>query len=323
MYRIRNFLAKYVREKITLRPSVEFPSKFIAWLDIQDERKGSVIDFVQFLTTSQVGFQNVPTPGYMVKMLRRLSETGFIFTIGNSLHESVTLILNHDGTELLGDYGAFDFLVEGFSHIRHRKESAILHLESTSHGETSSGTAFWIYRQPFIITAAHCVTDGEQFRISTVDSECITAIFVHKRRDLALIVTSDSSPEGLFIGAASVLGRVMAMGFPNLGTALPALITTTGEVSGTTCSYLSDEPYLITSCPIAGGSSGGPLVNETGQAVGVISRFGTDRNGTTNFGFGFCTPLTMEDLVAVKTEFTRFEFQVKDQWIVLEAEAVS
>ena len=144
----------------------------------------------------------------------------------------------------------------------------------------SRGSGFFIFyeNQYFIVTNAHVVDQaaGIHIRIPSLGQRPISAalISICHDRDLALLKIADEEWERvmrelggtipyLSLGDSDTIYRadeVLALGYP-LGQ--ESLKSTTGVVSGV------EDQYIQMSAPINPGSSGGPLLNEKGEVIGI------------------------------------------------------
>jgi S1-C subfamily serine protease len=137
----------------------------------------------------------------------------------------------------------------------------------------SSGTGFFITEDGYLVTNQHVAGKGAQVRLVTA-SGLIAAKVVHvdTANDLALL-----KAEGKFASlpvAASravMLGRTVAtVGFPNIGLQGFAPKLAKGEIAS--LSGAQDDPrYFQISVPVQPGNSGGALVDEHGNVVGVVA----------------------------------------------------
>jgi S1-C subfamily serine protease len=137
----------------------------------------------------------------------------------------------------------------------------------------SSGTGFFITEDGYLITNEHVAGNGAQVRLVTA-AGLISAkvVKVGAANDLALLRV-----EGKFEPLPVVASRVMKMGstvatvgFPNIGLQGFAPKLAKGEIAA--LSGAQDDPrYFQISVPVQPGNSGGALVDERGNVVGVVS----------------------------------------------------
>lgn len=139
-------------------------------------------------------------------------------------------------------------------------------------GLTSSGTGFFINNDGWAITNAHVVEGCA--RLTLVGVGDATEIKIDRLNDLAAvrIASAKAGQSKLPIRAKSArLGEdVAALGFP-LSTVLSSSIKiTTGNINSL-LGINDDTRYLQISAPIQPGNSGGPLVDDTGALIGVLT----------------------------------------------------
>ena len=137
----------------------------------------------------------------------------------------------------------------------------------------SSGSGFFITDDGFLITNEHVAWNGAQIRLVT-SAGLISAkvVKVDAANDLALL-----KAEGRFAAlpvAASrgvkLGGTVATVGFPNIGLQGFAPKLAKGEIASLSGAG-DDARYFQISVPVQPGNSGGALVDERGNVVGVVS----------------------------------------------------
>jgi S1-C subfamily serine protease len=137
----------------------------------------------------------------------------------------------------------------------------------------SSGTGFFITEDGYLITNEHVAGNGAQVRLVT-SAGLISAkvIKVDAANDLALL-----KAEGKFAvlpmapSRAVKLGSTVAtVGFPNIGLQGFAPKFAGGQI-GSLSGPEDDARYFQISVPVQPGNSGGALVDERGNVVGVVS----------------------------------------------------
>jgi TPR repeat protein len=138
---------------------------------------------------------------------------------------------------------------------------------------SASGTGFFISENGFLVTNEHVVRDATQIRLVT-SAGLISAkvVKVDAANDLALL-----KAEGRFAAlpvAASrgvkMGGTVVTVGFPNIGLQGFAPKLAKGEIAALSGAG-DDARYFQISVPVQPGNSGGALVDERGNVVGVVS----------------------------------------------------
>lgn len=122
-----------------------------------------------------------------------------------------------------------------------------------------------------IITNAHVIENGSQFLLGR-GKKPLNPIAVDQMHDLALLQgPTEGQGLPLRIGAPLWLGEaVMAAGYPLSDILGSDLKVTTGNISGLV-GPMNDISRFQFSAPIASGSSGGAIIDEQGNLVGITS----------------------------------------------------
>jgi S1-C subfamily serine protease len=137
----------------------------------------------------------------------------------------------------------------------------------------ASGSGFFITDDGYLITNEHVAGNGAQVRLVT-SAGLISAkvVKVDAANDLALL-----KAEGKFavlpVAASRAMklgGTVTTVGFPNIGLQGFAPKFARGEI-GSLSGPQDDARYFQISVPVQPGNSGGALVDEHGNVVGVVS----------------------------------------------------
>lgn len=136
-----------------------------------------------------------------------------------------------------------------------------------------SGTGFFISEDGFFVTNDHVVKGGTKISIVTSAGEIPAKVVkVDAANDLALL-----KAEGRFASlpilpsrGVKLGGTVATVGFPNIGLQGFAPKLAKGEIASLS-GAADDARYFQISVPVQPGNSGGALVDERGNVVGVVS----------------------------------------------------
>lgn len=137
-----------------------------------------------------------------------------------------------------------------------------------------TGTAFFVSWQGHLITNQHVIAGAKRIEIQLGDGELVPArvILEDEKNDLALLKT-DAIRTPLLVRDSHGLSRgtpVGALGYPLIplqGRAQKATIGHINALSG----LQGDESYIQLDAAIQPGNSGGPILNERGEVVGVVT----------------------------------------------------
>lgn len=128
----------------------------------------------------------------------------------------------------------------------------------------STGTGFFV-DTGLLLTAAHVVSGGQTVYVRAEDTTGTAQVTsIDQNQDLALLSTDARGTVLTLAGQRPQVGdEVFAV-----GAAAGSLSMTRGIVSG--YRTVDGHEYLQTDAAINGGNSGGPLLNEAGEVVGVV-----------------------------------------------------
>ena len=138
---------------------------------------------------------------------------------------------------------------------------------------TGSGTGFAITSDGYLVSNAHVVDAGTTFKVLTVRGLLSAMVVkVDAANDLALLKVDGNFSALPVTSSRSVkLGATVAtVGFPNIGLQGFAPKLARGEIASLTGAG-DDARYFQISVPVQPGNSGGALVDERGNVVGVVS----------------------------------------------------
>jgi S1-C subfamily serine protease len=136
-----------------------------------------------------------------------------------------------------------------------------------------SGTGFFITEDGFLITNEHVVKDAVQIRLVTRSATIAARVVkVDPANDIALLKAEGAFALVPVAASRSVkMGSTVAVvGFPNIGLQGFAPKLAKGEIASLSGAQ-DDARYFQISVPVQPGNSGGALVDERGNVVGVVS----------------------------------------------------
>jgi S1-C subfamily serine protease len=172
------------------------------------------------------------------------------------------------------------------------KRSTVLIGASVNGRSTGSGTG-WVLdaEQGLIVTNQHVVNSGTAWSVGLgTDKQPAVLIGSAPCEDLAVLRVSDRrNLRTLPIGKQTDFkqgDRVIALGYPGTASASPTLVFTAGNISAVNTTWDAqslDVPsypnVVLHTAQINPGNSGGPLINSSGELVGVNSAGLTQRGG--------------------------------------------
>lgn len=138
----------------------------------------------------------------------------------------------------------------------------------------ASGSGFAVSAKGDIVTNAHVIRGCSSVNVQILDKTSPADIaFQDDLNDLALLKVRnrDTVPLRFRREARPRLGEsVVAFGYPLQGILASSLNVTSGMISGL-AGLGNDTRFLQFTAPIQPGNSGGPLLDQTGHIVGVVS----------------------------------------------------
>ncbi len=166
------------------------------------------------------------------------------------------------------------------------------------------GSGFIYDADGYIITNAHVVENAVDITVTMADgsSRSAEAVGIDEKTDLAIIkITDPGKYQAAQLGNSDeiIMGEwVIALGNPfGLFSESKMPIATAGIISSLHMNFGFQQPGRIyqdmiqTDASINSGNSGGPLVNSTGQVVGINTFIFSGGNNSGSIGIGFALPI--------------------------------
>jgi putative serine protease PepD len=179
-----------------------------------------------------------------------------------------------------------------------------------SQSSTATGTGFVVDGKGHIVTAAHVVQGASSISVKFQDATTRTArlLGTDEATDVAVLSvdTSGLTLHPLSLGSSAALGigdQVAAIGDP---FAYERSLST-GIVSGLDRTISAPNGFTVahaiqTDAALNPGNSGGPVLDASGQVVGIVDQIATNGSSDTSSGVGFAVPIDL-----VKSELGQLE----------------
>lgn len=184
---------------------------------------------------------------------------------------------------------------------------AVVTVLADASGQTVSGSGVIISSQGYLLTNNHVVEGTNRVVVILADGTELPAdiIGTDMYADLAVLQTQGEFPTVAILGNSDTLKpgeTVIAIGSPLgdfVNTVTVGVISATGRVLDTGNGFLMED-LIQTDAAINQGNSGGPLVNLTGDVVGINTLVvrGSGFSNTIAEGLGFAIPINTARVVA-------------------------
>jgi S1-C subfamily serine protease len=135
----------------------------------------------------------------------------------------------------------------------------------------STGTGFFV-DGTHIVTCAHCVANSSRVTIVRSDNSKSEGkvMFADEELDIAVVTTDKQSPDSLGIGnsdAVKLLDDLYVFGFPLTSSLGSELSASHGKLNSRR--MMGGRNWLQLDAAINPGNSGGPVLNSSGQVIGI------------------------------------------------------
>lgn len=152
-----------------------------------------------------------------------------------------------------------------------------------------SGSGFFI-NDGYVLTNSHVVAGTKFVKVKLITNREIVGevVATNAKRDVALVKTETTGLKGLAVRTteAGIGSQIFVIGSPldaaNQGTVLSGIVSTYRTIE--------DQPYIQSDVGVQHGNSGGPMVDENGNVIGVTVS-GLSINGA-SASVNFFIPIT-------------------------------
>ncbi|MGA0559495.1 S1C family serine protease [Larkinella sp. VNQ87] len=166
-----------------------------------------------------------------------------------------------------------------------------------------AGSGFLLSPDGFLVTNTHIVQDADSVYIQSTKGDIYKAkvVYTDQKYDLAILQVRDDSafrvkialPYGFEAGPSDLGERVFTLGFPR-----EEIVYGEGYLSSKT-GYRGDSTAYQVAISVNPGNSGGPLLDEKGNVIGIISGKQTSTEGAT---FAIKTDYLFRAISAIPTD---------------------
>ena len=149
--------------------------------------------------------------------------------------------------------------------------SSTVEITAINSNFSSTGTGFFDDINGTVITNYHVIEDAKQAKIKTYggkEYDILKVLGYDEQNDIAILSTSCTSSTPLVKSSTSVVTgqKVYA-----LGSSLGLTGTFSEGIVSTASRDIDGTNYIQITAPISHGNSGGPLLNEQGEVIGITS----------------------------------------------------
>ncbi len=242
--------------------------KFIARVESPSPKKTPIknYSFINYVEISKIDCSNGE---YYAVITEYFNEKNLVVERYEVNPENVTR------TQLTSELGKKIKEISCGVYYANQTKSKRLQESQSEENEYSTGTA-WQIDGKHLITAHHVVAGATRIviAVSLTESKFVNVIASDPANDIAIIELLDGKLKSRPLQLASKLStlgsKIAVVGYP-LPDILGAKIqATSGEISGLG-GVENDPRYYQISAAVQSGNSGGPVLNQSGEVVGVVS----------------------------------------------------
>ena len=138
-----------------------------------------------------------------------------------------------------------------------------------------TGTGFFIGEEGIVVTALHVVDGAQEIKVRTADGQWFPAQILKRSHSTDIAILGLECKSCPFLRLADMAAvrqgqRVFTLGYPVAGVLGDEVKYTDGVISSLSGTQ-GDGSLLQVTVPIQPGNSGGPLLNEKGEVIGVVT----------------------------------------------------
>lgn len=184
--------------------------------------------------------------------------------------------------KLIDSLDGLSLMAKKTNHVKFQEDESdpIVKRSDLPKSGKGQGTCFLISDKGYFITNYHCIENAKEVTIKGIDEDFTTkytaiVVATDPTNDLALLkinnknVRFDSLQYGIKTTGVNQAEKVYALGFPSAEVMGTELKITDGIISAKSGAQGDISKYQI-SAPVNPGNSGGPLIDENGDLIGVI-----------------------------------------------------
>ena len=180
----------------------------------------------------------------------------------------------------------------------------------------SSGTAFFISNKGYLLTNNHVVEGCKAQKINYFNKEYDAQIIAtDKNSDLALLKVDTKNKNYINFSKSEIekLQKVYVAGYP-FGKGLSDDLKVSSGIISSNKGFEDNSNEFQLDAPINPGNSGGPIVNDTGELVGIaVAGFAKDKSEGINFGIKSSTARTFLNTNKVKPGSSYMSFAMNNK----------
>ncbi|MDA7606652.1 S1C family serine protease [Pelagibacteraceae bacterium] len=180
----------------------------------------------------------------------------------------------------------------------------------------SSGTAFFISKKGYLLTNNHVVEGCKAQKINYFNKEYDAQIIAtDKNLDLALLKVDTKNNNYINFSKSEIekLQKVYVAGYP-FGKGLSDDLKVSSGIISSNKGFEDNSNEFQIDAPINPGNSGGPIVNDTGELVGIaVAGFAKDMSEGINFGIKSSTARTFLNINKVKPGSSYMTFAMNNK----------